>query len=50
MPALHPPQNTVVVLADENSRGQALERTQPILPMRSRIPERQTHDSPATAS
>jgi hypothetical protein len=36
--------NTVVVCADEKSQCQALERTQPILPMRSGIPERQTHD------
>jgi hypothetical protein len=34
----------VVVCIDEKSQCQALERTQPILPMRSGIPERQTHD------
>src|ERR1017187_4568131 len=37
------PENAVVVCADEKSQCQALERTQPILPMRSGIPERQTH-------
>jgi hypothetical protein len=41
---LHPPQNAVVVCMDEKSQCQALERTQPILPMRPGIPERQTHD------
>jgi transposase len=41
---LHPPQNAVVVCVDETSQCQALERTQPILPMRPGIPERQTHD------
>jgi transposase len=33
-----------VIWVDEKSQCQALERTQPILPMRSGIPERQTHD------
>jgi transposase len=41
---LHPPQNAVVVCIDEKSQVQALERSQPILPMRPGIPERQTHD------
>ena len=41
---LHPPQNAVVVCVDEKSQCQALERTQPILPMRPGIPERQPHD------
>src|SRR5262249_6978622 len=41
---LHPPANAVVVCVDEKSQVQALERTQPILPMRPGIPERQTHD------
>src|SRR5258707_2095786 len=31
---LHPPENAVVVCIDEKSRCQALERAQPILPMR----------------
>jgi transposase len=41
---LHPPDNAVVVCVDEKSQCQALERSQPILPMRPGIPERQTHD------
>ena len=41
---LHPPENAVVVCVDEKSQCQALERAQPILPMRPGIPERQTHD------
>jgi len=41
---LNPPENAVVVCIDEKSQCQALERSQPILPMRSGIPERQTHD------
>jgi transposase len=41
---LAPPQNAVVVCVDEKSQCQALERTQPILPLRPGIPERQTHD------
>jgi transposase len=41
---LHPPQNAVVVCVDEKSQCQALERAQPILPLRPGIPERQTHD------
>jgi putative transposase len=35
--------NAVVVCADEKSRCQALERAQPILPMRGSFPERHTH-------
>ena len=41
---LNPPDNAVVVCVDEKSQCQALERTQPILPIRPGIPERQTHD------
>src|SRR5215472_11601198 len=41
---LHPPDNAVVLCIDEKSKCQALERSQPILPMRQGIPERQTHD------
>jgi transposase len=41
---LHPPDNAVVLCVDEKSQCQALERTQPILPLRPGIPERQTHD------
>jgi transposase len=40
---LQPPDNAVVICVDEKSQCQALERTQPILPMRSGIPQRQTH-------
>jgi transposase len=41
---LRPPGNAVVVCVDEKSQCQALERTQPILPMRPGIPERQAYD------
>ena len=41
---LDPPDNAVVLCVDEKSQCQALERSQPILPMRHGIPERQTHD------
>jgi transposase len=41
---LNPPENAVVVCVDEKSQCQALERAQPILPLRPGIPERQTHD------
>ena len=41
---LHPPDNAVVVCVDEKSQVQALDWTQPILPMRRGLPERATHD------
>jgi transposase len=41
---LNPPDNAIVLSIDEKSQGQALERAQPILPLRPGIPERQTHD------
>jgi len=41
---MNPPENSVVLCVDEKSQIQALERTQPILPLRPGIPERQTHD------
>jgi transposase len=41
---LHPPDNAVVVCVDEKSQIQALDRTQPILPLRPGLPERATHD------
>jgi len=41
---LHPPDNAVVLCVDKKSQCQALERTQPILPLRPGIPERHTHD------
>jgi len=41
---LNPPENAVVVCIDEKSQIQALERTQPLLPMRPGQIERRTHD------
>jgi transposase len=41
---LVPPQNAVVVCVDEKPQIQALQRTQPVLPMRPGIPDRHTHD------
>jgi transposase len=41
---LHPPENAVVVCVDEKSQIQALDRTQPVLPLRPGLPERATHD------
>ena len=41
---LDPPENAVVLCVDEKSQCQPLERSQPILPIRQGIPERQTHD------
>jgi transposase len=41
---LDPPDNAIVLSIDEKSQVQALERAQPILPLRPGIPERQTHD------
>ncbi len=41
---LNPPERAVVLCVDEKSQIQALDRTQPILPMRPRTPERATHD------
>lgn len=40
--SLNPPENTVVVCVDEKTAIQALDRTQPGLPMRAGQPERQT--------
>ena len=42
--SLNPPENTVVVCVDEKSQIQALDRTQPLLPMRPGQAERRTHD------
>lgn len=39
-----PPQNALVLCVDEKSQIQALERSQPLLPLRPGLPERQTHD------
>ncbi len=41
---LDPPAGAVVISVDEKSQIQALDRTQPILPLRQGIPEQQTHD------
>jgi transposase len=41
---LPPPEAALVLCADEKSQIRALDRTQPLLPMRPGIPERQTHD------
>lgn len=41
---LNPPENAVVLSVDEKSQIQALDRTQPMLPMRPGQAERRTHD------
>src|SRR6267154_2882720 len=41
---LNPPDKALVFSVDEKSQIQALDRTQPILPLRPGWPERQTHD------
>src|SRR3954451_21086082 len=41
---LNPPERAVVLCVDEKSQIQALDRTQPILPMAPGVPERATHD------
>jgi len=41
---LSPPERTVVLCVDEKSQVQALDRTQPLLPMRPGQAERRTHD------
>jgi transposase len=41
---LEPPTNAVVLCVDEKSQIQALNRTQPILPLRPGLPEKATHD------
>jgi len=41
---LNPPDKALVLCVDEKSQIQALERTQPMLPLRPGIPARQTHD------
>jgi hypothetical protein len=40
----NPPEKALVLCVDEKSQIQALDRTQPILPLRPGVPERQTHD------
>lgn len=39
-----PPEKALVLCVDEKSQIQALDRTQPLLPLREGLPERQTHD------
>ncbi|GII96938.1 IS630 family transposase [Sinosporangium siamense] len=39
-----PPERAVVLCVDEKSRIQALDRSQPVLPMMPGMPERRTHD------
>jgi transposase-like protein/transposase len=41
---LDPPRNAIVLCVDEKSQIQALNRTQPILPVRPGLPEKATHD------
>src|SRR5215472_12698636 len=41
---LNPPERAVVLCTDEKSQIQALDRTQPVLPMMPGMPERRTHD------
>lgn len=41
---LNPPTNALVLCLDEKTQIQALERTQPLLPLRPGLPARQSHD------
>ena len=41
---LNPPEHAIVLCVDEKSQVQALDRTQPILPMRPGLPEQRTND------
>ncbi len=41
---MNPPNKAIVLSVDEKSQIQALDRTQPILPLRPGLPARQTHD------
>lgn len=41
---MNPPDHALVLCLDEKSQIQALNRTQPILPLRPGVPERQSHD------
>ena len=41
---LNPPEKAVVLCVDEKSQIQALDRTQPMLPLRPGLPARRTHD------
>ena len=41
---LNPPEGALVLCVDEKSQIQALDRTQPVFPLRPGLPERRTHD------
>ena len=41
----NPPERAVVLCVDEKAQIQALDRSQPVLPMMPGMPERRTHDS-----
>ncbi|MBW6455889.1 MAG: IS630 family transposase [Trueperaceae bacterium] len=41
---LDPPERAIVLSVDEKTQVQALDRTQPMLPLRPGLPERRTHD------
>lgn len=41
---MNPPEQALVLCVDEKSQVQALDRTQPILPLRPGLPEQRTHD------
>jgi transposase len=41
---MNPPEHGIVLCLDEKSQIQALNRTQPILPLRPGVPERRSHD------
>ena len=47
---LNPPDRAIVLCVDEKSQVQALNRTQPILPLAPGVPARQSHDYERTAS
>src|SRR6266498_1289384 len=41
---LDPPEHALVLCVDEKSQVQALDRSQPVLPMMPGMPQRRTHD------
>jgi putative transposase len=42
---MNPPDRAIVLCVDEKSQVQALNRTQPVLPLARGVPARQTHDN-----
>ncbi len=46
----HPPERAVVLCVDEKSQIQALDRSQPVLPMLPGMPQRRTHDDARNGS